>query len=126
MASVKGYSNLHTKTSGAKRRKIDPFARYNGSIESFISNPENLGRHSSGQIYNWLKKNGMDPKPLSRGSTKGISYQNGGGYKVTWGGNSLFSYHPPGRHHGGEAYYKISNSKEGTKRYTLKGELKND
>ncbi len=126
MASSKGYGNLHTNTSGAKNRKINPFSKYNGSIQTFLSNPKNLGNHSSGQIYNWLKKTKMYPTPLSHGSTKNIPYEKGGGYKITWGGNNLFSYHPPGGHHGGEAYYKISNSKKGTKRYTLKGELKND
>lgn len=126
MASSKGYGNLHVNTSGAKRRKSDPFAQYGGSISSFISNPKNLSNHSSSQIYNWFKEIGANPKPLSRGSLKGVPYEKGGGYKVTWGGNNLFQYHPPGKHHGGEAYYKISNSEEGTKRYTLKGEIKDD
>lgn len=124
--SQKGYGNLHDNTSGARNRNNDAFAEYNNSIDTFTSNPKNLSRHSSGQIYNWLKKTGLKPKPLSQGSLKGIPYEKGGGYKVLWNGNKLFSYHPRGGHHGGEAYYKISSSEDGTKRYTLKGDLKND
>jgi len=124
--SSKGYGNLHKNTIGALQKNRDNFEDYNGSIDIFVSNPKNLGKHSSSQIYNWLKKIKMNPVPLGKGSTKGIPYEQGGGYKVTWGGDKLFSYHPPGGHHGGEAYYKISNGINGVKRYTLKGKEKND
>ena len=124
--SPKGYGNLHKNTSGAKNKGSDAFASYGGSIDTFVANPKNLGKHSSSQIYDWLKKIKMDPKPLGQGSIKGIPYEDGGGYRVNWGGDKLFQYHPPGGHHGGSAYYKISNGIDGVKRYTLKGELKDD
>lgn len=64
--SPKGYGNLHKNTSGAKNKGSDAFASYGGSIDTFVANPKNLGKHSSSQIYDWLKKIKMDPKPLAK------------------------------------------------------------
>lgn len=65
-------------------------------------------------------------KPLSRGKYKGVSFEDGGGFKVNFGGDGILQYHPEkGSHHGG-AYYKISTGKGGTKHYELDGSEKDD
>lgn len=48
------------------------------------------------------------------------------GYKINFGGDGLFQFHPEkGSHHKGP-YYKISTGKGGTKRYELDGNEKKD
>lgn len=120
--STKGYGNLYENTSGAKNKNYNEFAKYNGSIDDFLKDPNIFTKFTHSQIFNWLKEIKMDPKPLSKGKFKDIPYEQGGGYKVNWNGDKLFQYHPPGGHHGGIAYYKISDGKGGISRYTLKGE----
>lgn len=90
-------------------------------IEQF---PKLLGTFSSPeQLYQELVDRGFDVKPLSQGKYKGIPFEDGGGFKINFGGNGMLQYHPEkGSHHEG-AYYKLSNSKKGIKRYTLRGDL---
>lgn len=90
-------------------------------IENF---PKILGTFTPEMLYNELKERGFDVTPLARGKLRGIDFNSGGGYKVNYSGNGLLQYHPEeGSHHGG-AYYKISNSKQGIKWYTLNGDIK--
>ncbi len=60
-------------------------------------------------------------KALARGSLKGVTFESGGGFKVNFGGDGVFQYHPEKKSHHGGAYYKISTGKGGTKRYDLEG-----
>lgn len=60
------------------------------------------------------------------GSLKGIKFEDGGGYKVNFGGDGILQYHPEKNSHHNGAYYKISTGKEGRKRYDLEGEEKTD
>lgn len=63
---------------------------------------------------------GVDVKPLSKGSLKGKTYEDGGGYKVSGKQDGQYlQYHPDsGSHHNGE-YYKLSSGKTGTQRYDM-------
>lgn len=93
-------------------------------IASYIENPKTLGKTTHKEKYDDFVENGADVKPLNKGSLKGISYEDGGGYKVngTQDGQYL-QYHPANNsHHDGE-YYKLSSGKTGTKRYGMNGEL---
>ena len=62
-------------------------------------------------------KAGYDVKNLSQGRRRGLDFlEQNGGYKINFGEDGLFMYHPPGKsHHGGE-YYKLSFGKLGGKR----------
>lgn len=93
-------------------------------IISYMENPKTLGKTTHKEKYDDFVGNGVDVKPLNKGSLKGISYEDGGGYKVngTEDGRYL-QYHPSSNsHHNGE-YYKLSSGKTGTKRYDMNGEL---
>ena len=35
-------------------------------------------------MYSYLQDNGYNPQPLSKGSLGGLSFEDGGGFKVTW------------------------------------------
>jgi len=57
---------------------------------------------------------------------KGIPYQNGGGFKVLWGGDRIIQFHPnpKGNHHGGQAiggYWKVSSGQTGPIRFDFEG-----
>ena len=71
----------------------------------------------------YLIKNGYDVKPLSKGSYKGIPFEEGGGFKVNWGGDRILQYHPADASHHGGAYFKISSGETGTIRIDLDGNI---
>lgn len=91
------------------------------NIEDFISNTEKLQNFTPHSLKIILSNSGYEVKTLNRGSLKGISFEEGGGYKVNFGMDGIFQYHPAkGSHHEG-AYYKISTGITGTHRYNLDG-----
>jgi len=88
--------------------------------------PEMLGDYTPEELKQALEASGYEVKPLSKGSLKGIQFEDGGGFKTNFQDGGLLQYHPgKNRRHGGE-YYKISTGKGGTKRYDTKGNLKED
>ena len=68
-----------------------------------------------------MKENGYDPQPLGQGSTAGVTFEAGGGFKVTWGGDRLLQYHPGGGIHGA-SYWKISSGITGIIKIIIDGE----
>ena len=93
-------------------------------ITSYLEMPETLGNTTHKEKYDDFVEHGANVKPLSRGNLKGISYIDGGGYKVngTQDGQYL-QYHPADKsHHKGE-YYKLSSGTTGTRRYNMNGEM---
>ena len=91
--------------------------------EDFISMPSKFGMISPSTMYEFLRTKGYNPQPLNDGSLKGIPFEQGGGYKVNWGGDRILQYHPAGNnHHGGEAYWKISSGPTGIRHYNLEGQ----
>ena len=91
-------------------------------LDYFIENPDKLKSANPTKLYDYLNKNGYNPQPLCKGSLKAISYKDGGGYKVTWGGDKLLQYHPSGlNHHDGLEYWKFSSGNSGPVRYDSNG-----
>lgn len=96
----------------------------NNKIISYIDNPELLGFTTHKEKYDDFIEHGVNVKPLSRGSLKGINYEDGGGYKVSGTQDGLYlQYHPEEKSHHKGAYYKLSRGKTGTKRYDMNGKL---
>jgi len=92
-------------------------------LDDLISNPSKLKGVSPDELYKYLKDNGYNPQPLGGGSLKGVHFEEGGGFKVNWGGDRILQYHPAGGHHGGVEYWKLSSGLTGTKRYDMFGNL---
>ena len=95
------------------------------SLDDLLTNPNKLSGVSGEELYNYLVKNGNDVKPLNRGSFKGIPFEEGGGFKVNWGGDRILQYHPENFSHHGSAYFKISSGETGTIRIYLNGKIIN-
>lgn len=95
------------------------------SLDDLLTNPNKLSGVSGEELYNYLVKNGYDVKPLNRGSFKDIPFEEGGGFKVNWGGDRILQYHPENLSHHGGAYFKISSGETGTIRIGLDGNLIN-
>ena len=79
-----------------------------------------LGQRTPKEWKEYLDNLGFKTKPLGAGSLKGIAFEDGGGYRINYSGDGYLQYHPEGRHHKVE-YYKVSNAKNGTKRFDMKG-----
>lgn len=56
------------------------------SLDDLVTDPSKLSGVSPDELYDYLIKNGYDVQPLSRGSYKGVPFDEGGGFKVNWGG----------------------------------------
>lgn len=87
---------------------------------AIINNSKIFAGLSPEAIKSELERAGLKIKPLSKGSLKGMSFDNGGGFKVNFGEDGVLLYHPASRSHHGGAYYKISSGR-GVKRYDLEG-----
>ena len=88
--------------------------------------PKMLGAYTPRGLYHALQNAGYETKPLKGKNYRDIPFEEGGGYRVNFGGDGLLMYHPGERsHHGGE-YYKISTGKGGVKRYDINGKEKED
>ena len=103
----------------AEENRLDLASRIAG-------HPKMLKAYSPEGLKKTLENSGYDVKPLMGGSLKGIKFEDGGGYKVNFGGDGILQYHPEKNSHHNGAYYKISTGKEGRKRYDLEGEEKTD
>lgn len=112
---------------GLNQRKVTPQERIiNAAIEmqvrdkksitlvnAIIENHEALKYYTPDQMFKRLQNAGYDVKPLSQGAQRGVPFEEGGGYKINFGGDGIFQYHPAEKsHHGGE-YWKIKHGKVG-------------
>lgn len=119
---IKNIKNIEKSKSGAiielrnALSKTDNYEIYNAIINS----PKIFAGLSPEVIKSELQHAGLKIKPLSKGSLKGVSFDNGGGFKVNFGEDGVLLYHPASRSHHDGAYYKVSSGK-GVKRYDLKG-----
>ncbi len=89
---------------------------FNGidSIEDIIEKPDILSNIDSTTLYDYLIENGYHVQPLSRGKLRDIPFEQGGGFKVNWGGDRIIQFHPESASHHQGAYFKISSAKIGT------------
>ncbi|MCD8087554.1 MAG: hypothetical protein LUE22_03055 [Oscillospiraceae bacterium] len=89
--------------------------------EELAAAPGRLSSYTPSSLKDALERAGLKVKPLAQGRLKGITFEDGGGFKVNFSDGGLLQYHPEkGSHHDG-AYYKISTGKGGTHRYGLDG-----
>lgn len=108
------------ETPKERERRIEREAGI-GFAERITSHPKMFRAYTPQGLKKSLESAGYEVKPLARGGLKGISFEEGGGFKVNFGGDGILQYHPEnGSHHGG-AYYKISTGKDGKKWYDMKG-----
>ena len=82
-------------------------------VNAIVENHEALKYYTPAGMKRILEDAGYSVETLSRGSLKGKPFEEGGGYKINFGGDGIFQYHPAERsHHGGE-YWKIQHGKVG-------------
>ena len=114
--------NVHTK-KWASSDKVE--TRKNiGNVEFAVdlaAHPGKLGAYTPTSLKAKLESSGYEVKTLGRGALKGISFEDGGGYRVNFGNDGLLQYHPEENSHHGSAYYKISTGKAGINRYDISG-----
>lgn len=97
-----------------------------GLVDRIAKHPKMLQAYTPKGLKVALENAGYEVKPLSRGKHKGVSFADGGGFKVNYGSDGLLQYHPEkGSHHDG-AYYKISSGEGGIRHYELDGTEKRD
>lgn len=114
-----------TETPAEKEKRIE---KENGMefADKIAAHPKMLQAYTPEGLKVSLERSGYEVKTLSKGKYKGVTFEDGGGFKVNFGGDGILQYHPEkGSHHGG-AYYKISTGKGGTKHYELDGTEKKD
>jgi hypothetical protein len=104
---------LHKGSGGAGKVNFN-------SLDDFVNDPSKLNNMNPTDFYNHLKSNGYNPTPLSRGSTAGVPFEQGGAFKVNWGGDRILQYHPGGGVHSG-SYWKISSGPTGTVKIPISG-----
>lgn len=90
-------------------------------VEAIIENHAALKYYSPEEMKRLLESAGFEVKPFGRGNYKGIAYEDGGGYRINFGGNGIFQYHPEDRSHHEGAYWKIGDSEHGLRRYGTDG-----
>ena len=91
--------------------------------DAIINNHEGLALFTPEGMRTAIEQTGYEVKPLGRGGLKGVSFEDGGGYRINYGGDGIFQYHPEkGSHHGG-AYWKVKNG-EKEARYDMDGNIK--
>ena len=56
----------------------------------------------------------------SKSRLKEVPFEKGGGYRINYGGDGYFQYHPKEYSHHGGAYWKVKNGRKGG-RYGLDG-----
>lgn len=94
-----------------------------GLTDAIINNHEGLALFTPEGMKTTLEQTGYEVKPLGHGGLKGVSFEDGGGYRINYGRDGIFQYHPEkGSHHGG-AYWKVKNG-EKEARYDMDGNIK--
>lgn len=114
---------LLTKDTETPQEKEKRVASENGLelAQKIAEHPKMLGAYTPQSLKEALERKGYEVKPMSGGNFAGISFEEGGGFKVNFGGDGILMYHPKERSHHGGAYYKISTGKGGRHRYDTKG-----
>ena len=91
-------------------------------VDAIIEYHESLKHYTPEDMKKKLEEAGYEVKPLGNRSQHfpGIPFEQGGGYRVHFGGDGYLQYHPQdGRHK--IAYWKVSNGKRKIHKYDLEG-----
>lgn len=115
-----GIKNANKETPKEKEKRI---TEENGLdlAGRLAGHPKTLGAYTPKGLKDSLERAGYDVKPMNSGNFKGVPFEEGGGYKINFGGDGILMYHPEKRSHHQGAYYKISTGKGGTHRYDIQG-----
>lgn len=98
--------------------------RRSGLAKQIAQYPARLQAYTPDKLKAALESGGYEVRPLGRGKLKGVSFEDGGGFRVNFSDGGLLQYHPDqGSHHDG-AYYKISTGTKGVIRYDIDGKRK--
>lgn len=91
----------------------------NGIINQAITSGDVFKGMTPDEIRQRLIDEGHEVMPLGSRSShfQDVPYEQGGGYRVLFGGNGVFIYHPEKYSHHGGAYYKISSGELGVYRH---------
>lgn len=109
-----------------KRALEEKLNEETGFINQIVEHPKMLQAYTPQGLKSALENAGYEVKPLGRGKLKGVPFEEGGGYRVLYGGDGYFQYHPEkGSHHNGE-YYKTSKGNTMTRRYNMNGDEENE
>ena len=123
---VRDMEKVHAQILADKteRTRIKGVERYTGIAGNIVRRPRILGELKPDMLKEMLKEAGDDVRPLGKGRLKGTDFENGGGYRINFGGDGHIQYHPKKySRHGGE-YYKISTGTKGVIRYDIDGKRK--
>lgn len=92
--------------------------------DAILENHHVLAEYTPESMYDFLQTIGYKTVPLSDGFYDGVSFQDGGGYKINFGGDGIFQYHPDNNSHHNGAYWKVSGNQRGKTRYGMDGNKK--
>lgn len=105
-------------TPKAREKKMEDKT---GFAYQIFTHPSLLQAYTPQGLKDALENAGYIVLPLGQGSLKGKNFEEGGGFRVVFGGDKYIQYHPAANsHHGGE-YYKMSDALNGKRRYDMKG-----
>ena len=122
---------VSTSTKNEKDEKknniiSDAFSKWETSTSdeicgTIINNHEALADCDPKEIKELLENFGLDVSPLNKGNFAKIPFEEGGGYRVHFGSDGYFQYHPEERSHHHGAYWKVSCGKYGKNRFDMEG-----
>lgn len=76
-------------------------------LDDILNDPSKLNGVNPEELYKYLKDNEYNPTPLNKSRNyTGVPFEEGGGFKVNWGGDRILQYHPGSSYHGDVPYYK--------------------
>lgn len=93
-------------------------------VDMVNNNHEGFRYISPEQMYHYLKASGYSVKPLNKGDFKKLSFEQGGGFRISFGGDGYFQYHPQytrSNPHHESPYWRIGNGERGMNRYGMDG-----
>lgn len=124
---INNRKKLEAVQTKPRKQKLEQLLnRETGFVNQLVKHPKMLQAYTPVGLKQAFINAGYDVRPLGRGRLKGVPFEEGGGYRVLYGGDGYFQYHPKEVSHHKEAYYKTSNGRDGIKRYNLNGDEKND
>lgn len=91
-------------------------------VNAIEENHEALKHYTPEGMKRRLERAGYKVLPLSQSQSgfSGVPLEKGGGFKILFGGDGIFRYHPKGGRHRVE-YWTVSNSLQGVHKYGMDG-----
>ena len=118
-------TSLQEKKSNISKALIKQATISNDSsilVDAIIENHEALAEITPQQMKNALETLGYEVKPLGRSKSgfTGVEFEDGGGFRTSFGGDGYLQYHPEGGTHN-ISYWKINNGERGKHWYDTDG-----